>query len=160
MDQSHLLEVGRIAKAHGLRGEVVVALGTDVTERLAPGSVLSTDTGPLVVRSARPHQHRWIVDFVGVSDRAAADELRGMVLRAEPVADEGALWVHELIGAEVRTIGGRSCGRVEAVEANPASDLMVLPGGVLVPVAFIVDETDLPERVVIDPPDGLLEDEV
>lgn len=159
MDQSRLLEVGRIAKPHGLNGDVVVALDTDVTERLASGSVLSTDAGPLVVRSARRHQHRWIVEFEGVTDRAAADELRGTVLRAEPVTDDDALWVHELIGAEVRTVEGRSCGRVEAVEANPASALMVLPGGVLVPVAFIVDETDLPERVVIDPPEGLLDDE-
>ncbi len=156
MNQPRLLEVGRIAKAHGLNGEVIVALGTDVVDRLAPGSVLSTDAGPLVVRSARRHQHRWIVDFDGVTDRAAADQLRGTVLRAEPVTDDDALWVHELIGAEVRTVDGRSCGRVEAVEANPASDLMVLPGGLLVPVAFIVEETDLPERVVIDPPEGLL----
>ncbi len=153
-----MLEVGRIAKAHGLSGEVIVSLGTDVTDRLAPGSVLSTDAGPLVVRSARRHQHRWIVDFEGVADRTAADALRGTVLRAEPLVDDDALWVHELIGAEVRTTAGRSCGRVEAVEANPASDLMVLPGGVLVPVVFIVDEADLPERVVIDPPEGLLDD--
>jgi len=153
-----LLEVGRIAKPHGLRGEVVVALSTDVTDRVAPGSVLTTDHGPLVVVSSRPHQHRWIVAFEGIGTREAAEALHGRVLRAEPLDDEDALWVHELIGAEVRTPDGRSWGAVTAVESNPASDLLVLPGGVLVPTVFVSDDSGLPAVVVVDPPAGLLED--
>ena len=65
--------------------------------------------------------------------------------------------MHELIGAEVRTPDGRAWGAVTAVEANPASDLLVLPGGRLVPTVFVVDESGLPAVVVIDPPAGLLE---
>lgn len=156
-DQVHLLEVGRIAKAHGLRGEVVVALTTDVTERVAPGFELQTDSGPLRVRSSRPHQHRWIVQFEGVETREAAESLHSTVLRAEPIEDLDALWVHELIGAEVRTPDGRSWGRVTEVEANPASDLLVLEDGTLVPEVFVSDASALPEVLVIDPPPGLLE---
>ncbi len=152
-----MLEVGRIDRAHGLKGEVVVSLITDVTERLAPGSVLETDAGRLAVVAARPHQHRWIVSFVGVADRAAADALHGMALRAEPLEDPDALWVHELVGAEVVTVAGEVCGRVAWVEDNPASPMLVLDGGALVPVVFVVDQSGLPDRLVIDPPEGLLE---
>jgi len=154
-----LLEVGRIAKPHGLRGEVVVALTTDVLDRVAPGSVLQTDRGPLQVVSSRPHQHRWIVAFAGITSREAAEALHGRILQAEPLDDYDALWVHELIGAELFTPDGRSWGRVEAVEANPASDLLVLEDGTLVPEVFVSDATGLPGRIVVDPPAGLLGDD-
>ncbi len=97
-----------------------------------------------------------MVAFAGVDDRNAAEGLRGLVLRAEPLEEEGALWVHELIGAEVVGVDGRSHGLVEAVEANPASDLLVLSGERLVPLVFVVDHQ--PGRVVIDPPAGLLDE--
>ena len=66
------------------------------------------------------------------------------------------MWVHELIGAEVRDRAGRALGRVVAVEANPAHDLLVLDGGALVPMVFVV-EHDATVRVVVDLPDGLLD---
>lgn len=152
-----MLEVGRIDRAHGVRGEVVVTLITDLTERLAPGSVLETDAGLLAVVASKPHQHRWIVTFAGVADRASAEALHGLVLRAEPVDDADALWVHELIGAEVLTTGGDPCGRVAWVEDNPASPILVLEGGAMVPVVFVVDQSGLPDRLVIDAPEGLFE---
>jgi 16S rRNA processing protein RimM len=152
-----VLEVGRVVKPHGIRGELAVEAVTNRPEqRFAAGSVLSTDHGPLEVVSGRPHQGRWLVTFAGVDDRNQAESLRGLVLRAEPLEEEGALWVHELIGAEVVGVDGRSHGVVEAVEANPASDLLVLPEGRLVPLVFVVDHQ--PGRVVIDPPVGLLDD--
>ena len=152
-----MLEVGRIVKAHGIRGEVIVDLISNrPEERLAPGSVLSSDRGDLEVLTATPHQGRWIVAFAGVEDRNAAETYRGVVLSAEPIeGDDDTLWVHELIGAEVFDLGGRSYGPVEAVEANPASDLLVLSGDRLVPLVFV--KTRLPGRVVIDPPPGLLD---
>lgn len=150
-----LLEVGRITKPHGLRGEVVVKLVSDRAGRLDPGAVLSTDRGDLVVRSARPHQDRWIVAFEGLTTRERADEVRGLVLRAEPIDDPDELWVHQLVGATVVTTGGDTVGRCTGVIANPAADLIELDGGALVPVVFVVDHS--PERVVIDPPDGLFD---
>lgn len=152
-----LLEVGRITKAHGLKGEVVVYLSTDRDERVAVGSQLSTDHAELEVLSSRPHQDRWIVAFRGVADRNSAEALRGMVLRAEPLEDEGTLWVHELIGAEVVDITGRSYGPVMSVEANPASDLLVLEGDRLVPLTFVTGR-GVAGEIVVDPPPGLLDD--
>jgi len=150
-----LLEVGRIGRAHGLRGEVVVTLTTDRLERVAPGAVLVTDAGHLEVRASRPHQDRWIVAFAGCDSRDDADRLRGLILRAEAVDDPGEMWVHELIGAEVVTVGGETVGRCTGVVANPASDLLELDSGALVPVTFVVDHA--PDRVTIDPPDGLFD---
>lgn len=150
------LEVGRVGRAHGLRGEVAVALSSDREERLAPGATLLVDGGALVVASSRRHQDRWLVRFEGVDDRDAAEALRGTVLSAEPLAAaEGELWVHELIGCEVRDSTGAVLGTVEAVEANPASDLLVLDGDRLLPLTFVVEHT--PGVVTADPPAGLWE---
>jgi 16S rRNA processing protein RimM len=144
-----------VVKSHGLRGEVVVDLVTNRTERLAPGTTLYTDDHELLIEASRPHQHRWIVRFEGVGSREAADELRGAVLRAEPVEDPDALWVHELIGSEVVEVDGTPRGRVTEVQANPASDLLVLDDGHLVPLHFVVDHR--PGRVTVDVPAGLFD---
>lgn len=144
-----------MVKPHGLRGEVIVELVTNRTERLAPGTVLDTDGGPLEVLRSGRHQHRWIVAFAGVADREGAEALRGTVLRAEALDDPDALWVHELVGAQVVDVAGSAHGTVVAVEANPASDLLVLDGGALVPLRFVVSSGD--GRVVVDPPAGLLD---
>jgi len=149
-----VLEVGRVVKPHGLRGEVVVELVTDRTERVAPGSVLSTPSGELRVVRSVPHKQRWIVAFAGVADHDDAEALRGAVLSAEPLDDPEALWVHELVGKEVVGLDGRRHGTVVSVEANPASDLLVLDDGALVPLRFVVASE--PGRVVVDPPEGLL----
>lgn len=151
-----MLEVGRVVKPHGIAGDVLVELVTDRVERVAPGSVLATDGGPLEIEASRPHQHRWIVRFAGVAGRDGAERLRGVVLRAEPIDDPGALWVHELIGATVRDVHGRVLGPVTAVEANPASDLLVLANGGLVPLRFVVEAVPR-DTVVVDVPEGLVD---
>ncbi|HUP68286.1 MAG TPA: ribosome maturation factor RimM [Acidimicrobiales bacterium] len=155
-DVPDVLEVGRVAKPHGLAGEVIVALVTNRPERLAPGSVLTTPAGELTVKSSSPHQGRWIVRFAGVSGREAAEALRGTVLSAPALDDPEELWVHELVGCEVVDVGGRPYGPVIEVEANPASDLLVLEGGGLVPLRFVVSHEAEARRIVIDPPEGLL----
>jgi 16S rRNA processing protein RimM len=155
-----LLEVGRIAKAHGLKGEVVVSLLTNREERVAAGSVLHTERGPLTVLWSTRHLGRHIVAFEGVSTREAADALRNTVLSAEPIEDaDGGDWVHELVGAVVVLVGAafgdEPVGVVESVQENPASDLLVLESGALVPMTFVVETA--PGRVVIDPPEGLFD---
>jgi 16S rRNA processing protein RimM len=134
---------------------VVVRLVTDRTERLTSGAVLSSSAGDLEVVRASPAGGRWIVSFAGVGDRDGAEALRDVVLRAEPIVDPEALWVHELHGSEVVDVTGRRLGEVTAIEANPASDLLVLDGGGLVPLRFVVEHG--PGRLVVDVPDGLLE---
>ena len=133
----------------------MVRLVTDRTERLDPGSVLHTKRGPMTVRSSRPHQGHWIVQFDGVSDRNAAEALRNLALLAAPLDDADVLWVHELVGSRVVDLTGAELGTVTAVEANPASDLLVLDGGGLVPLTFMVDRA--PGVVTVDPPAGLFD---
>jgi 16S rRNA processing protein RimM len=151
-----ILEVGRVVKPHGIRGEVIVELVTDRVERLTAGAVLATATGDLVVNEARAHQGRWIVAFDGVATRNEAEALRGTVLRADAIEDPDVLWVHELVGSEVVDVAGRSHGTVVAIEANPASDLLVLEGGGLVPLRFVVETGE--GRLTVDVPAGLLDD--
>ena len=166
-DEAPLLEIGRITKPHGLRGEVLVSLSTTETSRLAPGSVLRAGDREVVVARSQVHLQRWIVEFEGVTTREAAESLGGTVLRAQPKAvadeadDDGVLWVHELIDAAVVDLDGRPLGRVAAVYGNPASDLLELESGDLVPLRFVVGGLEAgPDgpTLRIDPPPGLLSD--
>lgn len=152
-----LLVVGRIVKPHGLKGDVIVALTTNRDERVAPGSVLTgPDGGRYVVSRSSPHHGRFIVAFEGVSGIGAADALRETPLFAPPIEDPDTLWVHELVGAEAVNVTGRRLGTVESMQANPASDLLVLDDGGLIPLRFVI-EVEASVRVVVDIPDGLLD---
>ncbi|MGO8876183.1 MAG: ribosome maturation factor RimM [Acidimicrobiales bacterium] len=158
-----LLEVGHVTKAHGLRGEVVVNLVTNRVERIDAGQRLAvrpagtprSEATYLTVLSSRPFQHRHLVCFEGVSTRESAEALRGAQLLAPPLQDPGALFVHDLIGSEVIDIAGASHGVVVAVEANPASDLLVGETGWLVPLRFLVERRG--RQLVVDAPEGLFE---
>ena len=150
-----MLEVGRITRAHGLKGEVIVELVTDREERVAPGSELWGGGRRLRVARATAHHGRWIVAFDGVADRTAAEGWRGTTLSAEALDDPDALWVHELIGSVVEEVGGVERGRVTSMIANPASDLLELESGALVPLRFVVAHRA--GRVTVDVPDGLFE---
>ncbi len=174
-DGPTLLEVGRIGRPHGLKGEVVVDFVTDRTaERAAPGAELFIDGEPIEVATARPHQQRWLVRFVGVADRDGAERLRGATLEAEPLDDPDVVFVHELIGRHLVDQHGTDHGPVVSVVANPASDLLELGDGRLVPLAFLDPDPDAnldpgadagsapvdddgPIRVTVPP--GLLDDE-
>lgn len=154
------LEVGRVVRAHGLRGQVVVELTSNRPERMDAGEALSPEGGgpALVVESSTRAgdsggRRRYLVAFRGVADRHAAEALRGTVLVGEPIADPDALWVHEMVGCEVHDAGGRILGTVTALEANPASDLLVLDTGVLVPLRFVTGREGA--RIDADTPPGL-----
>ena len=155
--QPALLEVGRIIKPHGIRGEVTVFLSTDRAERVAVGTVLSSPKGDLTVLKSRPHQGAYVVAFDRIADRNAAETWRGTVLSAAPIdGEDDTIWIHELFGAAVVTPDGRTRGTVVGVEENPASDLLVLDNGALVPLVFVT--AIVPNAVIeIDPPEGLFE---
>lgn len=157
-DERPTLEVGRIIKAQGLRGQVLVDLWTDRHERLKAGTELLTERGPMVVIASAPHQQRFIVSFEGVLTREDAERLRGLVLSA-PVLDDdddGVIWIHQLFGAEVYDGAGLLRGVVTDVEANPASDLLVLDSGALVPLTFVT-KVDANRRIDVEVPEGLFE---
>ena len=151
-----LLEIGRIGKAHGLRGEVQALITSDRPERTAPGAIWFLDDGPVTVHSIRPHQGRWVTVIEGVSSREAAEALRGQVIYGEPIEDDDAMWVHDLVGSQVVTPDGAEWGEIVALLVNPADDLLELADGTLIPVQFVTDDSGLPERLVVDPPEGLL----
>jgi 16S rRNA processing protein RimM len=123
--------------------------------------VLTTPRGTLTVEASRPFQDRWIVQFEGIVDRSQAERMRGVELEAEAVDVPGKLWVHELVGATVVDLDGTALGTVQAVEANPASDLLVLEGGGLIPLRFVVEGSvagAVPAgTLVVDIPEGLLD---
>jgi len=155
-DEPVLLEVGRVGRANGLRGDVHVVAVTNVVERFAPGSELIVGDRPLVIETARPAGSGWVVHFAGIDDRNAAESLRGATVRAARLdAPDGELFVHDVIGADVHDKDGTRIGRVDAVQANPAHDLLVLDTGALIPIVFVVEQR--PGVVVVDLPDGLLD---
>ena len=105
-----LLEIGHVARPHGLRGEVVVELLDTVEDRLSAGSVLECQGRGLVVERSQavpgkssPRGGRWLVQFAGVDSwRKDAERLVGSTLRAErPLVGAEGLWVHEMIGSVV-----------------------------------------------------------
>ncbi len=138
---------------------MVVQLWTDQTQRVDPGTELTSVRGPLTVVWSKPFgTDRYIVQFEGVFDRSAADSLRGVELEAEPLDDvPDVLWVHDLVGATVRDAAGTTLGIVGSVEANPASDLMVLESGGLIPVRFVTAHDPAAQTVDVDIPEGLLD---
>lgn len=151
-----MLEVARIGRPHGVRGDLYVDLLTDREERLAPGTRLFGSGRWLVVETSRALPQRWLVHFEGVDDRTAAERLTNTVLSAEPLDEPDTIWVHQLIGAQVRDAAGVDRGVCIAVLQNPAHDLLELDTGALVPVTFLV-RMDADGAAVVDPPAGLFE---
>ena len=165
--------VGRIGRAHGVRGDVVVGVRTDEPElRFARGSRLDTDpvgVGPLTVPGSRWHSGELLVRFAEVGDRTAAAELGGTWLLVDSAAlgaldDPDEFRDGDLVGLSVRTVDGTVVGTVADV-LHHGQDVLAIdpaaggPGGqILVPfVKAIVPEVDIPGGVlVIDPPEGLL----
>lgn len=166
--------VGRVVKAHGLRGELVVEPRTDnVDARFAPGTVLRVTSrhaapGTLTVAAARHHSGRLLVTVDEVADREGADALRSALLTAEALAespeDPDEFHDHQLEGLAVVLTDGTAVGTVTEVLHGAGGELLAVarPGAseLLVPfVSAIVPEVDLAGgRVVLDPPEGLLDE--
>ncbi len=155
MSGPELLEVGRLGRAHGVRGDLIVNLSTDRLERVEVGARLLIRECWYTVTSSRLQGSKLVVHLEGVDDRDAAEALAGRPISAEPLEDPAALWVHDLVGSMVVERGGTARGSCVSVIANPASDLLELDSGALVPAVFVTEVTD--GRVVIDPPEGLFE---
>ena len=168
------LVVGRVGRPHGIRGELNVHVHTDDPDlRFAAGSVLATEPaarGPLTVSSSRWHSGRLLVMFAGYEERSRAEDLRGTLLVMDSAdvaatADPDEFHDYELVGLDVLTVAGEPDG-VETDVLHQGQDMLVIqpaPGPrrdpILVPfVAAIVPEVDVKAgRLVIDPPEGLLD---
>ena len=152
---SGLLQVGHVRRPHGVKGDTYVDLVTDREERLAVGSRLWCKGAWRTVVSSKRLPQRWLVHFDGLDDRTAIEALTNEALFAEPINDPDALWVHEMVGAEVREADGTARGRCVGVLANPAHDILELDSGALIPVIFVVSCRD--GVAAVDPPDGLFD---
>jgi 16S rRNA processing protein RimM len=172
--------VGRIGKAHGIKGEVSVELRTDEPERrFAAGAVLRTQApqggpahGPdrpdaLTVRTTRWHQSRLLVTFDEVRGRNAAEAVRGLLLAVEvdpteSPEDPEEYYDHQLVGLRVVTTAGEEVGELAEVVHGSAQDLLSIRAEdgreVLVPfVTELVPEVDLVGgRVLVEDLPGLL----
>lgn len=169
------LVVGRVVKAHGIAGEVVVEVRTDDPDtRFAPGAQLRARPargGPertYVVESAREHSGRLLVRLADVTDRNSAEALRGNVFLVDsgdlpPIEDPDEFYDHQLEGLRVVTTQGQLVGSVKEVLHTAAGELLAVTSEsgaeVLVPfVGAIVTDVSLERQTIeIDPPDGLLE---
>jgi 16S rRNA processing protein RimM len=155
-----------VGRPHGTSGEVYVVEISDDPARFAPGATLLTaDGGELEVENARRHRNRFLVKFVGVDGRDAAEALRGpLFVSADAVRElePDEFWLHQIEGAMVVLSDGREVGVVRAVIPGSAQDLLQVEtarGERLVPVVKeIVRSVDVAaRRVEIDPPEGLLD---
>ena len=165
--------VGRVLRPHGVSGELLVEVLSDAPERFAPGVAVTAgdpDSGgplrPLEVSGARVHQGRMLLRFAGVTDRDAADPLRGNLLSipAEAARELGAdeFWRHQLVGLAVVDAEGNHRGVVSEVLPGAAHDLLEVrrPDGVtvLVPAVAALVAVELEAgRVVVQAIPGLLD---
>ena len=166
-----MVVVGRVARAHGLRGQIIVNPETDfLEERFRTGAVVYARRAgvaqPLRMTAVRFHQGRPILTLEGVLSIEQTGWLTGAELRVpadalqELAADE--FYRHDLVGCRVRTTTGLDLGVVTAVEGPRAGSHLVVRRGrseVLVPLAAdICIEIDPRGRsIVIEPPEGLLD---
>ncbi|MEZ5340659.1 MAG: hypothetical protein R2706_04200 [Acidimicrobiales bacterium] len=151
------LEVGRISKAHGLRGDLIFQL----YYRPHRGAHRSRcrvvlDGEPFTVVSGQVHGKKWLVRLKECTTKEQADSLRGRIVSADPLDDVDAVFVHELIGKRLVDQRGTDHGPVVSVIDNPASDLLELEDGALVPLAFYQALDG--DKVLVDVPDGLFDE--
>jgi 16S rRNA processing protein RimM len=163
--------VARIGRAHGLKGDVALDVRTDVPlQRLVVGAVFDTqppDAGPLTLTSVRQHGGRWVAGFAELSDRDAAEGARDVELEieADESEEDGAWYVHELVGLSVVRPDGTLVGEVVDLLDMPAHDVLVVrqPSGFRAMIPFVepfVPHVDAEARTVtITPPYGLLDGE-
>ncbi len=165
------ISVGRIARPHGVLGEVQVDVYTDFPEdRFAPGTSvwIGRDEGDEPVSASisfvRPHRDRLLVTFEGHAGREAAERLRGLYVLAPSSSAhqlaEDEFYAHQLIGLDVVTRDGDQVGEVTGLFDTGATDVLRIMGEreLMVPLSrTIVVEVDLDGgKIIIDPPDGLI----
>jgi len=162
------LTVARIGRAHGLKGEVVLDVRTDIPEqRLVEGAKFDTEppeAGPLTITKVRSQPGRWWAQFAQITTREGAEDARGigLVIDVEDSDEDGAWFLHELVGLAAVRPDGSVVGEVVDLLDMPAHDVLVVrePNGHRAMIPFVdefVPEVDTEAgRVVVTPPYGLL----
>jgi 16S rRNA processing protein RimM len=153
--------LGTVGKPFGLAGDVYVWLDPDLSDTLVAGVRCQVGQQTLEVAQVRRHRGRPLVRFVGVNDREAVLELRGLTLEVDRaiVSDPDTVWADDLLGREVVDATGALVGVVDGVLDGAAHDFLVVAradgGELLIPV--VEELVDLGEPVVVHGPPGLLD---
>ena len=171
MKWDEMAVVGRIARAHGIRGQVIVNLDTDFPEaRFQTGAELFIERGGAVnalrLTTVRFHRNRPVVGIEGVTTMNDAEALAGCELRVP--ADwlvplpAGTFYWHDLVGCRVETRDGQAVGTVSGVEGTMAGSRLVIDGArgeILIPLTdHICTTIDVgAKRIVVEPLEGLLD---
>ena len=169
MTTDDLILVGRVARAHGNKGQVIVNPDTDFAgDRFVVGTTLfvGPQHAPRRITSARFHQGRPVLGLEGVETMDDAARLAEAELKV-PASTLGPLpantfYRHELIGCEVQDTDGRLIGEVAAVEGTIDMSRLVINaphGEVLIPLVdeICVEVAPAERRIRIKAPEGLIE---
>jgi 16S rRNA processing protein RimM len=164
-----LILVGRVARAHGNRGQVIVNLDTDFPDaRFVEGRrlLVGADGTERRIESVRFHQGRPIVAFEGVDSIDAAESLTGAELKMrasdlDPLP-ANTFYHHDLVGCRVVTREGAEIGRVTSVEGPMERSLLVVArrgGEVMIPVVagICVNVDPVARTIVVELPEGLID---
>lgn len=158
------LEIGGIARAHGIRGEVIVHTHDPDSEILGEVSEIFIDGAVHKIVTARGTPHRgWIVLLEGIETRNAAELLKGKPVTVDREAlelEDGEVLLDDLIGCKVVLASGEEWGEIAAIEMGAVQDLLVIHQGEVERMLPLVDQfvtnIDIAGGVVtIDPPEGL-----
>lgn len=166
-----LILVGFVARAHGLRGEVVVDVFSDTPERFAEGRTLTARapdgaTREVRIAGSRPFVERLLVRFEGVADREAAGAMRGtelLVPRSEVAPlPPGQHYRFQLLGLRVRTRAGEDLGVIEDVFGTGSNDVIVVrgpEGEILLPMldTVVLEVSEERGEMTVEVPPGLLD---
>jgi 16S rRNA processing protein RimM len=161
------IEIGGVARAHGIRGEVVIVTHDPDSETLGRVEQIYVGGAPRRVLAARATHRGWLVLLEGVATRTEAEALRGRpveVERADLDLAEGDILLHDLVGCAVRLVDGTPWGVIAAIDSvrGGIQDRLVIHDGAVERMLPLVDvfvkDIDLAARVVtVDPPPGLPE---
>lgn len=161
------IEIGGVARAHGIRGEVVIVTHDPSSATLGEIERIFIGGAPYAILAARDTQRGWLVLLDGIATRTAAEALRGRpveVLRDDLELAPDDILLHDLVGCAVRLLDGTPWGTIAAIDTVPGGlqDRLVIHHGnverMLPLVDVFVKDIDLDARVVtVDPPEGLPE---
>ena len=157
----HRLAIGRVARAHGLRGRVLIAPYNAGSEGLCRARRIWLGEREFEVDRAQRVTQGYLVALRGVGDRDQADALRGEEVRVDraelPALEAGEMYAIDLIGYQVSDPQGTVRGVVEDLEEAGPQDLLRLDGGTLVPLALVTEVQPQARRIVVDAPEGLFD---
>jgi 16S rRNA processing protein RimM len=161
------VEVGFVARAHGIRGEICAIPHDPASQTLATASAVWIGGRRYPIAAARPIPKGFLLALEGVGDRDAAEAMRGAAVEVDrdeiPLAP-GEVLLADLVGCHARLPDGRPWGQIVAIDVGPQIRLVIRDGAVerqLPLVDALVTAIDLDARVVtVDPPEGLPEDPV